>query len=224
MVPETEPASPEVAWAMRLSSLAVRALDDLEPRIHPGWRAELAVDRLPLSDGGAAAMNAVLRARFDLCWPDLSAARHGIELAWLLEPGQVARLCAARALFACRGTLARTVDAAQRRAARALIGSEVVDAMIELPERHRDDAALPPMETPGLVAAGWQLLRAQLRWSDERSRRLMELALPPEAASPGLRDGGVSADAHRRFLNGLHQLFPEHQWLFGSRRASSTSA
>jgi hypothetical protein len=214
------------AQASRLAAQAAQALQELPQRVHPAWIDTLEVDPALLACAGPGLMSTVLQARFDLCWPDLSAASHARELAWLLPAGQLQRLCAARALYAFRGPLARSVDAASRRGARALLGTEAFDALLKLPEQRREERALPPLEADSIVVAGWGLLECQLPWRDARSRRLAELALPPAASLAGPVPGAGQAQAaeHVEFVTAVKHLFPEHQWLFGSELASLKSA
>lgn len=214
------------ALAARLSEQAALALQDLPQRVHPLWVDLLEVDPGVLASGGPRFMNAVLQARFDLRWPDLSAASHALELTWLLPPAQVRQVCAARALYGFRGLLARTVDAATRRGARLLLGSEVFNALVQLPERRREERPLPALEPEGIVVAGWGLLGSQLAWRDVRLRRLVELALPPAAtrARQALWRSREHAAEHAEFVTAVKYLFPEHQWLFGSELASLKSA
>ena len=185
------PADAEcVALAGRLSQGAAQALHDLPQRVHPAWLASLEVAPSLLVDAGPGLMSTVLQNRFDLCWPDLSAASHTLELVWLLPPEQLRRVCAARALFAYRGLLARSVDAAARRSTRLLLGAATFDALLHLPERRREPQALPPLDEDSIVVVGWGLLGGQLPWADVRARRLVELVLPPAAVR--------ARKAHRR--------------------------
>lgn len=207
------------ALAARLSDQAGRALQDLPSRVHPAWTAAMGADPGLLRSGGAQVLNTALLARFDLRWPDLSAARHAVELAWLLPPDQVARLCAARVLFTWRGVLARTVDAGLRRAARARIGAGSFDVLVAMPgPRHGDPP--PAMLDDVLLPLGWAWLKSALPWRDPRARRLVELMLPPVAPPAAARR--AEAD-DGRFLSALPDLFPEHAWLFGSEPATLTS-
>ena len=218
-----------------LAAQAGQVLQDLPQRVHPAWIDTVGADPATLAAGGPELLNIALLARFDLRWPDLSAASHALEIAWLLPPGQLARLCAARALFAVRGVLARSVDAGARRRARALVGDSSFEALMAVPQPRRDAAApaatLPGDDAPAVLARGWALLDQALRWRDARSRRLIALMLPP-APSPvrppaptpvAPADHGTAAE-HAAFAAALHTLFPEHSWLFGSEPATLTSA
>jgi hypothetical protein len=216
--------------ASRLAVQVATVLSNLPQRVHPAWVASLGFDAAFFSQGGHTVMNTVLQARFDLCWPDLSAADEPLELVGLLPPEQQRRLCAVRALYPFRGVLARSVDGAARRTARGLVGSETFDALLQLPERRREDRALPPLDPDGLASAGWALMGGPLRWADVRLRRLAELSLPPAAAlarNAWGQDAGPATLAeteHAGFMAALTPLFPEHQWLFGSELASLRSA
>ncbi|WP_425258738.1 type III secretion protein HrpB4 [Rubrivivax sp. RP6-9] len=221
--------------ACRLAEQAGQVLHDLPRHLHPGWIDAVGADPALLAAGGPGLLNTALLARFDLRWPDLSAAQHALEIAWLLPPGQLARLCAARALFAVRGALARSVDAGARRRARALVGDSSFEALMAVPQARRDAAApaaaLPGDDAPAVQARGWTLLDQALRWRDARSRRLIELMLPPPpspvrppASTPVAAPEHAYAAEHAAFAAALHTLFPEHAWLFGSEPATLTSA
>jgi hypothetical protein len=222
--------------AQRAGLLAAHAgavLQDLPQRLHPAWIDTVGADPATLAAGGPELLNIALLARFDLRWPDLSAASHALEIAWLLPPAQLARLCAARALFAVRGALARSVDAGARRRARALVGDGSFHGLMAVPQARRDAAApapaLPGDDTPAVQARGWTLIDQALRWRDARSRRLIELMLPPSpqparAAPPVPAADRSAAEEHAAFTTALPTLFPEHAWLFGSEPATSTSA
>jgi hypothetical protein len=216
------------ALATRLAARAAQVLQDLPRHVHPAWADTIGIAPAQLSAGGPGLLNTVLQARFDLCWPDLSAAHQALELAWLLPPQQLRRVCAARALYAVRGTLARSVNAALRRHARLLIGSESFETLVSLPERRRADTPQLSLQADRVVLDGWALLERGLVWGDERTRRLTALALPPPAtpATPATwaawQDSAASTN-HAEFEVAVNQLFPEHQWLFGSRLASLRS-
>ncbi len=223
---DIDAADPAVR-AGHLATQAGQVLQDLPRRLHPSWIDTVGADPATLAAGGPELLNIALLARFDLRWPDLSAASHALELAWLLPPAQLARLCAARALFAVRGALARSVDAGARRRARALVGDASFEALVAVPQPRREDTALPADDTPAVLAHGLALLDAALQWRDARSRRLIALMLPPAGrpATPAAAQPPHAAAAeHTAFAAALHTLFPEHAWLFGSEPATSTSA
>ena len=211
--------------AGQLAGQAGQTLADLPNRLHPEWVDSMGADPAVLHAGGAGVLNAALLARFDLRWPDLSAAGHGLELAWLLAPDQLVRLCAARALFAWRGALARCVDAGLRRRVRALVGTETFDAIVGIAQGRRDEAAAP-FEADVAQPMGWSLLRRALPWRDVRSRRLIELMLPPVPPHivAALDERADESAEHDRFASTLLYLFPEHSWLFGLEPATLTSA
>jgi hypothetical protein len=226
MAPPTDTqAAGLAALAGQLAGQAAQTLSDLPNRLHPGWVESMGADPAVLHAGGAGVLNAALLARFDLRWPDLSAAGHGLELAWLLAPDQLVRLCAARALFAWRGALARCVDAGVRRRVRALVGTETFDAIVGMAQGRRE-AAAAPLEAEVALPLGWSLLRRALPWRDVRSRRLVELMLPPVPAHivAALGERADESAEHDGFASTLLDLFPEHSWLFGLEPASLTSA
>ena len=212
--------------ATRLAMQAAQVLADLPQHVHPGWIGALEVDRSLLSAGGAGLLNRALQTRFDLCWPDLSAATEALQMAWLLPPAQLRRVCAARVLYSMRGALARTVDAALRRSARLLIGSDSFEALVGLAERRRVESPTLPAGSDRVVLAGWALIERQLCWGDDRLRRLTVLALPPHAphAATAAPQEQNPAREHAEFAAAVNQLFPEHQWLFGSKPATLKSA
>jgi hypothetical protein len=209
----------------RLASQASAVLSDLAGHVHPAWTVSAAGTWVDPTDDGSL-LNLILQARFDLCWPDLSAARHPLELAWLLPPGDVRRVCAARSLFACRDALARTVDAGLRRQARALVGSHTLEALLAEQVRRPGEPVPDPWSPDIITTLGWNLLKRALPWHDRRSRRLMDLMFPPAAARlprPVRPERDLAAE-HTAFCAVLSQLFPEHAWLFGSSLATSKSA
>lgn len=224
--PVDTPGTPPAPAVARLAGQAGQALQQLPQRLHPAWVQAVGANPALLSTGGPGLLNLALLARFDLRWPDLSAASHALELAWLLPRDELGRLCAARALYAFRGTLARTVDAGLRRAARALVGSAAFQALVQLPAPRRDSHVLPATEADAARLAGWAMLKQGLPWRDLRSRRLVELMLPPAVTGtspPTDPDADPAAD-HVAFASAVPILFPEHAWLFGSEPASWTSA
>ena len=223
------PSDPSSAYRLALAThLATRAgqiLSNLPACLHADWIRMMEADPALLARGGPEVLNTALLARFDLRWPDLSAAAHGLELAWLFAPEQLNQLCAARAVFAWRGLLGRGVDASARRQARALVGAQTFDLIAGIPQARRDVPALP-FEADRAVPLGWTWLDEALPWGDARSRRLTQLMLPPwppEIHAAAQNVPGNAAE-HAGFLLALHQLFPEHSWLFGSEAASLTSA
>jgi hypothetical protein len=214
-----------VTLATHLATRAGQILSNLPACLHADWIRMLEADPALLAGGGHELLNTALLARFDLRWPDLSAAGHGLELAWLFAPEQLCQLFAARAVFAWRGTLGRGVDASARRQARALVGAEIFERIAGIPQARRD-APRAPFEAGHALPLGWAWLDEALAWQDPRSRRLTQLMLPPwpEHIHEAARDYPGSTTDHAGFLQALQQLFPEHSWLFGSEAASSTSA
>lgn len=211
--------------AAQQALLAGRVLQELPGRVHPGWVATVGADPQVLAEGGGELLNTALLHRFDLRWPDLSAAVCALENAWLLPPADIRRLCCARAIFAWRATLARTVDAGLRRRARAAIGDATFAVAVGEPAVRRSDTAPPPLadgDAPALP--GWALLKQAQPWRDPRAQRLIELMLPPAAAQEPAPAAAADAGEHGRFLALLPRLFPEHAWLFGSEPAPSMSA
>jgi len=215
------------AIANNLATRAANTLQTLPVRLNPEWILSLGAGIAQVAQCGATLLNDVLLASFDLRWPDLSAAASPIETMWMLPKGQVGRVCATRALFACRGQLARSVDSSVRRRARAMVGDATFTALLAL---DRDRLSTAGRALPGndadILSTGWSLLRDACSWKDERLRRLCDLMLPPSASRSDARTPAVSAvmSEHQQFIERLPHLFPEHSWLFGSEPARLISA
>jgi hypothetical protein len=219
-VAEVPPAGPlqgaQPARAIALAREAARVLGSLGQRVHASWIGLLGPAGMPPQH-----IDRLLLARFDLRWPDLGVASGGLEHLWLLPPAQVRRVCVARALYERREALARCVTAGLRRDARALLGDVAFNAMTARTDKRQGGAALPShLDGDRLCALGWQRLKAAVPWGDLRSRRLVELMLPP--ANAATAEGPLALSDHPSFMADLPALIPEHAWLFGSGTAATT--
>jgi hypothetical protein len=210
--------------AERLAVRAGQILSDLPACLHPDWIKTMGADPPLLAQGGCEMFNTALLARFDLRWPDLSAAAHGLELAWLFPPEQLYKVYVARAVFAWRGTLTRGIDASARRQARALVGTDIFDLVSNIPQARRD-APTAPFQANRALPLGWRWLDEALPWGDARSRRLTQLMLPSwsDDILADARNTPTQAAEHAGFLQALQNMFPEHLWLFGSEAANLNS-
>jgi hypothetical protein len=197
-------------------------------RMHPAWAQAMGFDKATLAAaaGGSRGLRAVwaeaVAVRLDLRWPDVSAATEPLHLLWLLAPAQIERVCSARALFACRDALARSVDASVRRSARALVGPAAFEALVAVPAQRTGSAAgLGEVESGFTGVNGFALLQAGSRWADSRAQRLVQLVLPPLQLAT---EPPAACEAeHALFARHFSTLFPEHAWLFGSNPAHTTS-
>ena len=207
--------------AATLARSAASALAVLSKRVHPGWIASLGADIAAFGAQRPALLDDLLLSRYDLRWPDLSAPTHGLENLWLLPPGQVRRLCSARALYTWRDALNRCVMADVRRKARALVGDLAFQVLTGRPDKYPHSITLPAsLDSDEVCGLGWLQIRAALPWRDERSRRLVDLMLPPTPASAAPAHSAF--DDHPLFMADLPAMFPEHSWLFGSSLATTT--
>ena len=205
--------------ALVLARRAALALASMSKRVHPAWIASLGRDVETVAVNRPALLDELLLSRFDLRWPDLSAASHGPEYMWLLPPEQVKRVCSARALYTWRDALDRCVVAQVRRTARALVGDVAFKTLLARSDPRPHSVTLPEsLDADEVCAFGWSQLKAGLPWRDARSCRLVDLMLPPVkvAESPG------AVDDHALFMADLPAMFPELLWLFGSNPATTT--
>ncbi len=214
-----------VLTAEKFSRAAAEVFVTLLDRIHPAWVRSMGIDMgavSAVSPASRAVWTEVVAVRFDLRWPDLSVAAEPLQLLWLLPPLQIQRVCCARALFACRDALMRSVDAHVRRSARALVGPAAFDALTVVPGQRVGSApVLAEPDTGRTSVSGLALLQTSSTWADARAHRLVQLALPPLEAAPAQP---ASSDAeHALFASHLPTIFPEHSWLFGSNPDHTTS-
>lgn len=212
--------APTPAAALVLAREAAVVFASLLERLHPTWAHAIGIDlALP---GQRAVWAEVASVRFDLRWPDLSVARSALALLWLLPPAEVQRVCIARALFACREPLTRSVDGQVRRRARALVGALVYEALAASPAPRGEATPLPAdFESDSLGLTGWRLLDQATVWRDLRARRLVQLMLPLSGVTSPTPT--PSAAEHDLFVRLLPHFFPEHAWLFGSNPARCAS-
>jgi len=217
-----ERGAPTPAAALVLAREAAVVFASLLDRLHPSWVRAVGIDLAVTTPGHCAVWIEAITSRFDLRWPDLSAARSALELLWLLPPAEVQRVCIARALFACREPLARCVDGQVRRRARELVGAPAYEALAALPAPRGGGLPLPAdVDSESLGLDGWQLLDQATEWRDSRARRLVQLMLPLSGVpSPKFKP---SAAEHALFVLQLPHLFPEHAWLFGFNPARCIS-
>jgi hypothetical protein len=197
-----------------LAHAAAEVFEDLAQRVHPAWIESLGAGIDTIATRRPILLGELLLTRFDLRWPDLSAATEALERVWLLPPPEVRRLCGARALFGWRDALKRSVDGRLRRHARALVGDSAFDIITGNPDPRPGTVELPSELEPDWVCTqGWTLLKSASDWPDARSRRLVDLMLPPnDPGAPALP--AIEAD-HGLFMAELPTILPEYPWLFG---------
>jgi len=191
----------------------------------------------------AIRIDSVRRIWFPQRVPLAALARPGNRIA-ALEPQDLRRVLAARALWDSRDAVRRCVDGKQRRLWTATVGREAFEALQEQPGACDGDVTLLESATPTTLPwSGWRKVRDDGICANATLGNLVQLSLalgaggeawqamqlpqmpcgdrsdPIELTQPWA-DGGLPCPIEvgkdtDHFFSIAGTLFPEFQWLFG---------